>query len=53
MNQTGARYLKNQKARNRVREEEVCISHYKPEQVSIPVKDGVRKRPKALRRKAE
>ncbi len=52
MNQTGARYLKNQKAKNRVRED-VCTSHYRPEQVSIPVSDGVRKRPKALRRKAE
>lgn len=52
MRQTGARYLA--KERNKLRDrEEVTVQHYVSDEISIPVKDGVRKRPRILRRKAD
>ena len=51
-NQTGARYLAR-KHKTDPRTEVVCTSHYKTEEVSIQVKDGVRKRVRVLKRKAE
>ena len=49
--QTGAKYLARRKRESQDKEV-VCTSHYKPE-ISIPVKDGVRKRPRCLKRKAD
>ncbi len=49
-NQTGARYLAR---KNKADKEVVCTQHYNTDQISIPVKDGVRKRPRILKRQAE
>ncbi len=49
-NQTGARYLAR---KNKAEKGEVCVQHYSTNQISIPVKDGVRKRPRILKRQAE
>ena len=52
MNQIGARFLAK-KNKVYIRDTEVCTSHYKPVECSIPVKDGVRKRPRCIKRKAD
>ena len=48
-NQVGARFLAKNKREVR-EQEEVCTNHYRPE-ISVPVKDGVRKRRRVLKRK--
>lgn len=51
-NQVGARFL-SRKNRVEVKKDEICINHYKSDEISIEVKPGVRKRLRVLKRKAE